>query len=547
VAAQPAVTVEDVAATLREQTKRWRADPVAFVLETFTADPSGRPVTVDPAQAEIMRAVARGSRVAVRSSHGVGKTTTAAWLTLWWLATRSPALVVTCAGTWNHLTDKLWPEIRSWGKTWRLRDAFDWQETGIYSTLNPDGWRAVQSSSDKPENIEGWHSPHLLVLIDEAKAMADEVWDAIRGALTSGDVDGEPPRVGIFSTPPLTPAGWYAGLFKQQSEGWRTIHIDGMDSSRVSKSWAAEMLRDYGADSPVYQSKVRGQIPENSTDALISIASWEAAQKRRHVGDDGKGVAAGLDIAGEGDDLTVLSIVKNRQWSIPVLEDGKRTWHVGRDVMQAVGLAVRAIKELGVRVLALDDTGLGGGVTARLYELQRAGKLPGMGDLMLVPINFGSSAWDEHKFARIKDQLWWELREEIRQGPMCLPTDDEIRDWNLPRGTNPLAQFTSPLYGNTSSGKLVVFDKRGAGGAQDEKMRERMRTLPAKSPDVAHSCMLARAAYARMRVDERIAPAKTTHEVQQREVAEMIRTRTGEQQPRAVADPYRNLWGREEE
>ena len=82
----------------RRAAKRWINDPVAYVRNAYERDPEGYAVSVDQPQEEILRAVAKHDRVAVRSSHGIGETTTAAWLAKWWVATRYPALVVTLAG-----------------------------------------------------------------------------------------------------------------------------------------------------------------------------------------------------------------------------------------------------------------------------------------------------------------------------------------------------------------------------------------------------------------------------------------------------------------
>ena len=122
---EPSPAVE-LAGELQRLTAAWKADPVTFALESFPRDPYGHQTRIDPAQRAILEAVSTHDRVAVRTGRGVGKTASAALIAHWWLGTRHPALVVTSAGTWNHLSEKLWPEIRTWGRQWLLADAFEY-------------------------------------------------------------------------------------------------------------------------------------------------------------------------------------------------------------------------------------------------------------------------------------------------------------------------------------------------------------------------------------------------------------------------------------
>ena len=82
---------------IRAQIVEWAVDPVKFVREVMGAEP-------EPWQAEAMMALVTNSRVAVRSGHGVGKTTALAWTILWWLCTRRPCKVAVTANTAHQLS-----------------------------------------------------------------------------------------------------------------------------------------------------------------------------------------------------------------------------------------------------------------------------------------------------------------------------------------------------------------------------------------------------------------------------------------------------------
>ena len=57
--------------------KRYQSDPIAFVEHVLKATPQ-------PWQAELLTAIQSGERkMSIRSGHGVGKSTAAAWAMLW--------------------------------------------------------------------------------------------------------------------------------------------------------------------------------------------------------------------------------------------------------------------------------------------------------------------------------------------------------------------------------------------------------------------------------------------------------------------------------
>lgn len=242
--------------------------------------------------------------------------------------------------------------------------------------------------------------------------------------------------------------------------------------------------------------------PEN---ALISLEWITRAQTkgveilerfgRPDYRGDGRGTALGLVVADEDSGLTVLSMIRAGLWSVPLLK-GRRAWRAGRDLGQAVALVQDAIQDLrDVRVVLIDDLPLGQGVTARLLALQREGNIPRYyvrsehSPLQPLPrtipiesCNLDARAWSEHRFADRCDELWWNAREAIRQGVLALPSPEEITRWGLPVGHDPIAQLSVALYGADASGRIVVWDERGARGAV-----EKTRHLPAGSPTVAQS------------------------------------------------------------
>ena len=80
------------------------ADDAAMIADTYYDDPAGYVRDVigpepDAWQTETLADIARESRIAVASGHGIGKTALISWIIKWFLATRPDPQVVVTANT----------------------------------------------------------------------------------------------------------------------------------------------------------------------------------------------------------------------------------------------------------------------------------------------------------------------------------------------------------------------------------------------------------------------------------------------------------------
>lgn len=448
---------------------------------------------IEREQVRVLEALRDHDRVAVMSGRGVGKTATAAMATHWWLCTRQPSLVVCSAGSWSHLTDKLWPEVLAWGGKNRLRELFEFQERGIYSNSRPRTWRAETSSSDDPNKVEGFHSPNMLLIIDEAKSMPDEIYTALIASLSGQASMGEQKCL-VLSTPPTANVGWYAKACS--SSRWNTVHFSGLDSRRVSRAYIKEIIDTFGEDSNEYKAYVLGEIPGGMTGQLILEAWFLAAQLRGPVV-DGRRPVITCDVARGGEDLAVIGCIEDSKFGLVKFDservDSRWGWWSTCSVTTLIEYVAEAIRMKRAGAVCIDDTGLGGGLTDGVRDLQAKGQIPG--DCSIIPINFGAQARRPDRFLMRKDEMWWETREilradEKRMPLISMPTDQEMRAWKLPRTSDLKSQLIQTIYEATLREQIRVHDKRVDG-------REITKALPTKSPDVAHSLILGAAHYLR--------------------------------------------------
>lgn len=131
-------------------------------------------------------------RFSIKSGNGIGKSCLASWLILWFLYTRKDAQVPCTSPSEQQMFDVLWKEVATWiSKMPEIAKVkYQWQADHIRILDYPGSesiWfaRAKTARKENPEALSGVHAPHVLVLVDEASAVHDEIYSHARGALTS--------------------------------------------------------------------------------------------------------------------------------------------------------------------------------------------------------------------------------------------------------------------------------------------------------------------------------------------------------------------------
>ncbi len=393
-------------------------------------------------QREMLRAIARYHRVAVKACHASSKTFSAAEATLWWLTRRKKSIVLTTSPTGRQVEAQLWGEIR---KTLAARPRINYPQINLASfKLDEDRWAMGFSTS--PENLgtnlHGFHGAHLLVIIDEATGVEGPIWDAIEGARAGGDVHQ------LVLCNPVVPSGPVYEIFTRQRAQWHTITINAFDTPNlkcacqrkhgdftldmlrslppglsenghpafahkpwpelVSRYWVYEMYWKYGEESAFFESRVLGQFPTQAEDALYSLAKLEAARaKPGEQLDDGiSPIIVGIDVAGPGKDETVVSI---RCGSSVV---ASKAWNE-RDAAKAQGAVVAFIAPFKPRVQCIncDSTGIG-----HYFPVALAAE-----GYRIRPVNFGAEPEGKGKpwqvrCANRKAEVYWRTKEVLDSG-----------------------------------------------------------------------------------------------------------------------------------
>ncbi len=450
--------------------RRWRADPAYFARSVLGIN------TLWRRQVEILEAVRDERRVAVPSCHESGKTFVAAIAAVHHLLSFQPSKVITTAPTQRQVRDLLWAEIRSrhsgmkrqlggdpgLGEPslthWEIES--DWFATGF--STSPD------KAQDSAVRMTGYHSGNLLVILDEAGGIPREVWAAVDSLMTSGNA-----KVLAIGNPSS------GTEFERvcNSPDWYTMRISAFDCPNlqdgaapqpwgVTPQWVDEMRRRWGEGSVIYQTKVLGLFPTSSDDTLISMADAEQAFCRE-PGQEGCGlVSMGVDVARFGSDETVIYVLRGGQ--VLAVE----SWS-GQDTMRTAGRVIalaheHRIDRYSAGRIAVDDTGVGGGVVDRLHEQS----------WWVQAVNFGArplSSDRARRFANRRTEIWWHLRDWIRNEAALADRSPAMQD--ILR-----TDLCAPRYTQRSDGRIALEPK------------DKIRARTGRSPDHGDALALAVAA-----------------------------------------------------
>lgn len=447
--------------TERQLFRRCVEDPFFFFSEVLGI------VRLTDDQRKVVSSVKANKRTAVPAGHGVGKDFLAAALTLQFFFTHPNSRVVTTAPSMDQVEGILWREIAKLYNGARVRLGGQLLTTRLDCG---EDWLAVGISTNDPTRFQGRHAPGgVLVIGDEATGLPRWAIDAAE-AMTVGPAD----RLLLIGNP-TDPSS----AFKECCDSglWNVIEISSENhpnvvekreviAGAVTAEWCDEQLERYGSkDHPLYRARVLGKWPSVSDDTLISpqlledaSKAWSAERAAESI------VASGTDVARFGSDDTVTyPISKAGCVAAPIVRNGQ-------DTMATTG-QVRALR---APHNAIDDTGLGGGVTDRLRELEHPG---------VIAVNFGENATDEERFVDRRSEIWWNLREALRDGRISLPPisgkDGADRRW----AARLHADLAAPRYSWDSRGRIRLEAKR------DVKKRL------GRSPDHGDALALAVAAF----------------------------------------------------
>jgi hypothetical protein len=399
-------------------------------------------------------------RKARASGHGIGKSALVAWVILWAMETMVDCRGIVTANTATQLASKTWPEVSKWFRLHRsFSKKFDLFSESIRNKERPDTWRfdRVSWTKEKPEAFQGLHNKRkrIVVIFDEASAIADEIWEATEGALTDANTEiiwlafGNPTRI----------EGRFRECFRRHRKLWDGAHIDSRDVPGTNLKLFAEWVETYGEDSDFVRVRVRGMFPRASAKTWIDEETVEqSAERELPYVDPGEPLVMGIDVARGGDDQCVIRMRRGldaRTWPTRAIPGSEM-----RDSMQFAAIIGEQIDTYRPDAVFVDATAIGGPVFDRLMQL----------GYPIIEVQFGGRSPEPHRYANMRMYMWAKGKEWLLRGGCIEPKKELIED------------LKGPEYHHDKHDRLVLESK--------DAMKK--RGLP--SPDDGDSLFLTLAA-----------------------------------------------------
>jgi len=445
-------------------------------------------------QAEALDAMAKPGRYALKWANGTAKTTTAAMWVHWFMSMYPPTTpggtrVVTSAGSFSQLVQQLWREMHVWTEraNWTAEPfMLPTAKPGVMSKSHIElapNWVCMARAADRADTFEGVHGDRVAVVVDEAKAVREEIFGAIRRILR-GNPNGQFWLI-LLSSPGSPSGPFWEHTAGSKSDQFQVMSLSAYESSRIPLETIGQDSVDLGEDSPLFVAMDLGEFPDEGEDVLIAL-SWVDAAIDKAV-DSFPYRVLGVDVARKGQDNTSM-------WRMYGRKCNKAAGYNGQDLAWTTGKVAELHRAERFHAIAVDDTGIGGALT----DFMRANK--DFKGCHIIPVNFGAKAEENpERYVNMKTEIYFGLREDLRAGAnspfsagigLSLPDDKKMKH-----------QLTCQHF---------IFDERQRYRVEP---RDVLKARGERSPDDADAIALADWARGRMSKRERTGATKGIREL----------------------------------
>ena len=416
--------------------RRYQKNPEAFINERLDAQMWG-------GASQVCQSLVRSptARTAVKAGHGTQKTFIAARIALWYAYNFRPSKVITTAPTTRQVEKLLWSELKKAHQKLDKRSfpgkmlGLEWRATG-----NPD-WFMLGFSSDNPVMAEGFHGENVLIIVDEAKGISEDIMEGLEGALSGDDA-----RLLLISTAG-NPEGYFYDAFSdplfdcftfscQEMVNWYDQRDLSVPKGCTTQRWIDERKVKWGEDSVRYKMRVLAQFCESIPEAIILFEWVQRAMKtprtkRPQIPNKRR---MGVDVAEFGADSNIF-FVGDDHGSLEIDQTSKQ------EPTDTAGRIIKKITKWNIppENVQVDTTGTGSGIGSILREKGY--------DINCIHFAEGSSNPEE--YADIITEMYWNLREKVKDPKFCLEEDAELRE-----------DLTRRKYKTNSDGAYEIEPKR---------------------------------------------------------------------------------------
>lgn len=314
------------------------------------------------------------------------------------------------------------------------------------------------------------NSRRVLAILDEACGVEERFWIAVDSLATNDDC-----RILAIGNPDNSASHFFRVCSPGSS--WHKIAISAFDTPNftdeevpsdlskllISKSWAEEKLAEWGADNPIYRSKVLGEFSTDDPGKVIrgsDVAACRIAPTEPWPEKSMLPIELGVDVGGGGDE----TVIRERRGRL-----AGREWREFSDQPSTISpMVLRAILDTGATAVKIDEIGVGRGVIGELENMAKEGRH----SAKVVAVNVAGRSRDPDRFENIRAEMWWDVGRVHSQD----------RLWDLSSMDNAdttVAQLLEPRWEVGPGGRIRIEKK--------DEVRKRLH----RSPDNADALLLA--------------------------------------------------------
>ncbi len=407
--------------------KGWRHDPRIYFKNSLQVPIISK--QQDGLLRAIPRAMAQRKHIYVGSGHSLGKDWTCGGIGCWFLDCFSPSIVIETAPTDRQVRKVMYGETLS---HWKKRPAeFGGKAyTSPYIEHRPEDWYLIgfttkesgASADAGGGKFQGFHAPNVCVIVSEAQAVEDSIFDQIEGVTTNENI------LVIFIGNPTRATGRFAKGLRDTERNivfnWSCLDNPNYQQRKTvipglaNYDWVEDKRRKWGTDDPRWQGRVLGQIPKNSIQSVFP-ESWVEAGKRVKRTNEPWNRGGALDVAGEGADSN--SMCGGTGGLVECFEQ-KGASNPSRE---ALDIEVEATKGMW-NFCVIDCDGMG------IKTWQEVSKMSGIDDKLHL-IKYHGSARVKNPitkkniaFHNLRAKAYFAAKDRLESGKAQVPDDDDL-------------------------------------------------------------------------------------------------------------------------
>lgn len=374
------------------------------------------------------KSISEHKHIYVGSGHSLGKDWVCGGIGLWFLHCYSPSIVIETAPTDRQVKKVMWGEtLAHWNK--RKVELGGKSYSDPYLEIRKQDWYLIgfttkesgASAQASGGKFQGFHSPNICVIVSEAQAVEDNIFDQIDAVATSENV------LVIFIGNPTRASGRFAKGLRDKKKNivfnFSCLENPNYQQKKTvipglcSYEWVEDKRTKWGESDPRWQGRVLGQIPDKSINNVFNHSDIDRGLSRIECGGLNHNNGVAMDVSGEGDDDNVIYAGKHG-----IVKDGLIK-NVSNPSQNAIDCLKMCDEQDGIFVL-IDCDGLGIGTW------QELNKIPGIEQRYHILKFHGSTRYakdpvkNPDNYENLRSKACFTAAKRLQDNAASVPKDD---------------------------------------------------------------------------------------------------------------------------